>query len=314
MTGSNTDGAQPLLRNRYRLAELIGHGGLASVYRARDEFLGRDVAVKMFHASHSAERDYRLQEDEVNTLAMLNHPDLVTLLDVGVHRERDETRIFSVLELVEGTDLRQRLLEGPISPRQIAQLGYHVASGLEHVHALGIVHRDVKPANILLQQLSDGARVSGKLGDFGLASRGVGPAIAAGQAITGTVAYLSPEQARGDLVTTASDVYSLGLVLLECFTRRLAFPGEPQESLSARLVSAPPMDDDVPAEWIPLLRAMTAPDPADRPPIGEVTRALRDAFAAETGRHRAVTKEDVARLAEILSQDPESLATEPPGP
>ena len=309
MSGSSTGGAQPLLRNRYRVGELIGHGGLASVHRAWDEFLGREVAVKVFRASASAERDFRLQEDEVNTLAMLNHPDLITLFDVGIHRASGQAHLFSVMELIEGTDLRRRLLEGPMSPRQIAQLGYHVASGLEHVHGLGIVHRDVKPANILLQQLSDGARVSAKLGDFGLASRGAGPAVSAGESITGTVAYLSPEQARGEVVTSASDVYSLGLVLLECFTRRLAFPGEPQESLTARLVLAPPMGEEVPVEWVPLLRAMTALDPTARPVAGEATRALRDAFAAETGKHRAVTKEDVVRLEKILAREQEGLVT-----
>ena len=308
----STGGAQPLLRNRYRIGAVLGQGGLATVYGATDEFLGRPVAVKLFHASASAEEDLRRQEDEVNTLAMLNHPDLVTLLDVGVHRADDQSHIFSVMELIHGTDLRRRLAEGPMSPRQIAQLGYHVASGLEHVHGLGIVHRDVKPANILLQHLQDSTRVSAKLGDFGLASRGIGPATSAGQTITGTVAYVSPEQARGDVVTTASDVYSLGLVLLECFTRRLAFPGDPQESLAARLVYAPVMDERVPEEWVPLLRAMTALDPADRPPIGEITKALRDAFASETGRHRAVTMEDLARFAAMLSQ--QQLVEQPPGP
>jgi serine/threonine protein kinase len=273
------------VRNRYRIGELIGSGGMSSVYRAHDEFLGRDVALKVFRASADAEEIFRAQEDEINTLARLNHPYLVTLLDAAVDRSADHTRIFYAMELVEGTDLRRRLEGGPLSPRLVAQLGYHVASALEHVHSHEVVHRDIKPANVLLHG-DDQTRVTAKLGDFGIASRGSGLPLTDGEPISGTVAYLSPEQARGDLVTMASDVYSLGLVLVECFTRRLAFPGQPQESVAARLALSPDLGD-VPDEWIPLLRAMTEREPEDRPTTRDVALALRDAFQAETGRHRA---------------------------
>jgi serine/threonine protein kinase len=287
MYDSDRARANPVLGNRYHLGELIGHGGLASVYRARDEYLGREVAIKIFRANPSAEQHLQLQQDEINTLAVLNHPYLVTLFDAGVHRVEAETRIYYAMELVEGSDLKRRLDDAPLPTRQVAQLGFHVASGLDHVHEHDIVHRDVKPANILLLLGSDESQLTGKLGDFGLASRGSGPPVAEGQLITGTVAYLSPEQARGDLVTVASDVYSLGLALLECFTRRLAFPGEPQESVAARLVLDPPIDESVPADWVPLLRAMTERDPGARPSARESAMALRDAFIAESGRHRA---------------------------
>ncbi|CAN5311165.1 hypothetical protein BH11ACT4_BH11ACT4_23560 [soil metagenome] len=277
-----------LLRGRYRLGELLGTGGLAGVYRAYDEFLGRDVAVKIFRANASLESDFHRQEDEVNVLARLNHPNLVTLLDAAVDRtDPDDPRVYYVMELVEGTDLQHRLAEGTLTPRQIAQLGYYVASGLEQVHHLGIVHRDIKPSNIMLANyLDDGSQVTAKLTDFGIASVGSADPISADEIVTGTVAYLSPEQASGELVTTASDIYSLGLVLLQCFTRDMPFPGPPQHAALARLIDDPPIRDSVPEEWVPLLTGMTERDPADRPSTHEVAMSLREMFTSEMGRHR----------------------------
>ena len=281
-----SDNAEFKLQTRYRLGDVIAHGGMANVHRARDEFLGRDVAVKIFRASATAETDFRRQEEEVNVLARLSHPNLVTLLDAEVDRsDPAATRIYYVMELVEGTDLKRRLDDGPLVTRQVAQLGYDAASALEYVHARGIVHRDVKPANILLT--FDGTRLEAKLGDFGVASVGPAQPIADDEIVTGTVAYLSPEQARGEEVGAPSDVYSLGLVLLQCFTGRLAFPGPPQHSAMSRLLDDPEIPPSVPEEWVPLLRAMTERDPLRRPGIRDVTLALRQMFAAETGRHKA---------------------------
>jgi serine/threonine protein kinase len=291
------------MQSRYKLGKIIASGGMAEVYRAHDKFLGRDVAVKVFHASATAEADFQRQQDEVNVLARLNHPNLVTLLDAAVDRsDPASTRIYYVMELVEGTDLKRRLDEGPLVPRQVAQLGYYTAAALEYVHAQGIVHRDVKPANILLTFSDDGSRVTAKLGDFGVASVGPAEPIADDEIVTGTVAYLSPEQARGEEVGPASDVYALGLVLLQCFTGKLAFPGPPQHSAMSRLLDDPEIPATVPGDWAPLLRAMTAPTPTARPDIHDVAIALRQMFMAQSGRHKAAAEEQpkVAELVETV--------------
>ncbi|POH71227.1 hypothetical protein C3B59_01065 [Cryobacterium zongtaii] len=236
-----TAAGPPRLRGRYRLVELIGRGGEGSVYRARDETLGRDVAVKVFEASATTEKDIRRQEDEVNLLASLSHHSLVTLLDAGVDRtDAARPRVFFVMELVTGADLKVQLERGTLTARQIAHIGYDLAEGLQYIHHRGVVHRDVKPANILLVDYNHGgARYRAKLTDFGIALVGAIDRRDPDAVTTGTAAYLSPEQTRGQTLGSASDIYSLGLVLLECFTRTLAFPGDPIPSALARLRNDP---------------------------------------------------------------------------
>lgn len=274
---------------RYHVVEAIGEGGLARVYRAQDSVLGRTVALKMFRASATAEEDLARQQAEIAALAQLSHPNVVALHDAAIDRsDPDNPRVYYVMELVEGTDLKQLLDTEQLGARQVAQLGYYVATALEHVHRQGIVHRDVKPANILLGGTGpDATRVTVKLGDFGLASVGSSLPISEQGPISGTVAYLSPEQAQGEAVGPPSDLYSLGLVLLQCFTRRLAFPGTPIESALARLLDDPEIPVELPEDWRLLLAAMTARRPTDRPDARDVALALRQMFAAESGRHRA---------------------------
>ncbi|MGV8896429.1 MAG: protein kinase domain-containing protein [Rhodoglobus sp.] len=292
------------LRRRYTPLSLIAHGALADVYKARDEFLGRDVAVKLFKATAITEADFRNQEVEVNVLAGLNHPNLVTLLDAGVdHTDPGLARVFYVMELVEGTDLKRRLDAGPLRIRQVAQVGYWVAGALEYVHGLGIVHRDVKPANILTALSNDGSTIEAQLGDFGIASIGNAEAISDDDHVTGTVAYFSPEQARGEAVGPASDVYALGLVLLQCLTAKLAFPGPAQYSAMARLLDDPAIPEEVPHEWRVLLRAMTAREASDRPDIHDVAHALRQLSFSESGRHKMPEIRDSPVLPESLPDE-----------
>jgi len=280
-----------LLRERYRPVELIARGGMASVFRARDEQLDRDVAVKIFQAT--APGQIEVGKQELKVLASLTHHALVPLLDAGVdHSSPEDPHIFLVMEFVQGTDLRRKLLEGPLAPRQVAYFGFDLAEGLEYIHSRKVVHRDIKPANVLLVEYGDDdIRPRAKLTDFGIAVfSGAQEAIIEGRTV-GTAAYLSPEQARGEPVTPASDVYSLGLVLLESLTGELAFPGQPLESVSARLSHDPVIPDTLPFGWDVLLSAMTAKAPDARPPIRDVIVSLRQLVVDELGKHRAVEGE-----------------------
>jgi tRNA A-37 threonylcarbamoyl transferase component Bud32 len=286
-----------LLKGRYRLGALLGQGGLAAVYRATDETLGRDVAVKVFRENAVDEHEFRKQEAEVSLLASLNHPSVVTLLDAAVDRGRgDTTRIYYVMELVEGTDLRERLESGALPPRQVAQVGHDIAEALEYLHLQGLVHRDVKPGNILLgDYVDDGARVRAKVTDLGIATFGATQELGADQVVTGTVAYLSPEQASGRAVDAATDIYSLGLVLIESLSGQMAFPGPPEHSALARLIEDPRLPEHAGEDWHDLLAAMTAREPSDRPSAKDVVLALRDRLAAESGKH-ALAPAEAARL------------------
>ncbi len=294
-----------LLRGRYRLAEVVGTGGMAAVYRARDELLNRDVAVKVFRASAIDQNDIDRQEDEIKLLSRLNHHSLTTVIDAGVHLAgSDHPQTFLVMELVDGENLKQRLARASLSPRQIAQIGLDLAEGLEYLQHVGVVHRDIKPANILLLDYSeDDTRPRAKLTDFGIAKMVESPELTDG-VTSGTVAYLSPEQARGRKVGPASDVYSLGLVLLECHTGRSAFPGDMTASVLARLKRSPLVPVTLSEEWCTLLAAMTSMEAEDRPALREIIPLLRNLLVSEVGRHRAdetpaIPVEEAERMAAV---------------
>ncbi|MDO9496581.1 MAG: serine/threonine-protein kinase, partial [Nocardioides sp.] len=183
-----------------------------------------------------------------------------------------------VMELVEGPTLSAHAQAGPVAPDEVASIGAQLADALAYAHAQGIVHRDVKPGNVLL-----GANGRVKLADFGIA-RLIGDTVRhtkTGTAI-GTAAYLSPEQVLGEEITPAADVYSLGLVLLEVLTSERAFPGSPTESALARLNRDPDLPETLPEPWRRLLGAMTTRDPAARPGADAVARELRALDGAGT--------------------------------
>jgi serine/threonine protein kinase len=288
-----TTTAESLLKDRYALRDLLGEGGMASVYRAFDTSLGREVAVKLF-PPNADESEGAKQEDEVNVLAALSHHGLVTLLDAGVDRSTEHgSRVFFVMELVTGADLRRTLEAGPLAARDIALVGYDIAEALQYVHSRDVVHRDIKPSNILfVDYFDDGSRVRAKLTDFGIAHRGIDRS--QGDTTTGTAAYLSPEQVAREPIGPASDIYALGLVLLECFTTTLAFPGEPVDSAIARLQQQPSMPSSLLPEWRTILEAMTAREPVDRPTAKDVALAMRQLAVSEMGRHARDSASPVA--------------------
>lgn len=277
-----------VIGGRYRVVEQIGSGAMATVYRAVDESLEREVALKVINRSDTAPQPARDDDAEVKVLAALNHHSLITLLDAGIDREEPgRTRIYLVMELVEGPDLKRRLAEGgPLSPRHTAEIGYDVADALAYIHESGVVHRDVKPGNILVFDYQhDTARVHAKLTDFGIALMADAPDLHDG-GFLGTAGYLSPEQAKAEPIGPPSDVYSLGLVLLESLTGQQAFPGDPLQSALARLMDDPHIPDDVEPEWRLLLAAMTARNPEDRPSTTEVSQALYELSLSSRGKHK----------------------------
>ena len=296
----------PLLNDRYELGPLLGSGGMADVHRATDRLLDRQVAVKVLRdvAGDPADRDRFTAE--ARTLANLSHRGLVTVLDAGI----DEQHPFLVMELVEGRSLSDALAEGPLGAVETARVGAELAATLAHTHDRGVVHRDIKPANVLL---GDDRRV--KLADFGIA-RLIGDTVRhtrTGTAV-GTAAYLSPEQVRGEDVSTAVDVYSLGLVLLEALTGERAFPGSPTESALARLNRDPDVPSTLDDRWRRLLLAMTAADPAQRPPAPEVAASLQDLRAPRGADPTAVMTAPVAVTSRVPVAQPEESAPQQEAP
>lgn len=275
MAGRHAGGTGDLVGGRYRPLEVIGRGSTAVVHRALDELLGREVALKLTQSAAMDDAALRRSDTEVKLLARPSHPGLVTLLDAGTERTgAGVPRVFLVMELVTGADLRERLQRGPLNPAAVAEIGQDLCEALGYVHGRGVVHRDIKPANILLLDRPDGtARSHAKLTDFGIAWV-PDSELTLEDAVSGTPAFLSPEQVRGQPVGPAGDIYSLGLVLLQCLTGTLAFPGPPLESAIRRLTLPPPIPHDVDPLWRGLIAAMTAMDPAARPSAGDAAAVL----------------------------------------
>ncbi|XVS67065.1 serine/threonine-protein kinase [Actinosynnema sp. CA-299493] len=257
-----------VLEGRYRLTDKLGTGGSAEVHRGWDVLLRRFVAVKVFHGD---EVDGRRFDNEVRTLAGLSHPGVLSVYDVGTC----DGASYVVMQLVEGTTLRDRLLAGTFTPVQARALGHQIADALAHVHEQRVVHRDVKPSNVLL----DGSDTA-YLADFGLA-RSLGSApVAKTSQVVGSAAYLAPEQVRGEEVGPPADVYALGLLLLECLTGYREYQGNRVDAAIARLHRPPRVPHDVPAGLGRLLTLMTSLSAHRRPTAAQVADELRPAPAA----------------------------------
>jgi serine/threonine protein kinase len=274
----------PLLLERYRPLELIARGGSSFVYRGRDEHLGRAVAIKLFSAG-GAEETERFH-DEVRVLAGLSHHGIVSIVDAGIDPSTpDDPRPFLIMEFLRGETLRAILAEGALAPRRVGEIGFELAEALEYVHEHGVIHRDISPSNVILTDYGTTfSRPRARLTDFGLAVDVSNPVPGGGSAV-GTAAYVSPEQALGLPLTTASDIYSLGLVMLEGFTGVLAFPGDIPTSAAARLETDPPIPDRVDKPWRKLISAMTHRDPTKRPDAAEVAVLARRQLRA-AGHHK----------------------------
>ncbi|MFB0621151.1 protein kinase [Streptomyces sp. AGS-58] len=269
--------ATEVLGGRYRLDAVIGSGGAGDVHRGYDLRLKRPVAVKVFRTDADLGMEDRLDSEAV-ILARLHHPGLVTVYDAGRHNGR----AYLVMQLIEGPTLKARIAAGPVAPAETTALGADLALALSHAHEAGVVHRDVKPSNIILD-------ASGRphLTDFGISRLLDATTRTATGTLIGTAAYLSPEQVLGQSVGPAADVYALGLVLLECLTSRLEYDGGPLEAAIARLHRPPELPGGLPDELASLLRDMTALEAQDRPSARDCAGTL--AAVAGTADSRPVT-------------------------
>ncbi len=266
-----------LLAGRYRKIAPIGIGGMARVYLAEDCRLGRRVAVKQLHAESPAEAAERFDR-EAKLGASLNHPNLVSIYDIAA----DEESVLIVMEYVEGQTLKDAVAAGPLKVPRVVSIVHDLAAALGHAHSHGIVHRDVKPANILLR--GDGIT---KLADLGIATAAEGTSITKSGMVLGTASYMAPEQLDGQKAGPAADVYALAAVAFEALSGRKALIGETPMEIAHRVVSEPPPDlreawpeaPDGAAEA--LLRGM-ARRPEDRPSsAGELATSLQRGLRAK---------------------------------
>jgi serine/threonine-protein kinase len=252
-----------VIAGRYELVELVGTGGMSSVYKAHDRLLERNVALKVLHPHYGDDEEYveRFRR-EARAVAQMSHPNIVTVIDRG----EDEGRQYIVFEYVDGENLKQ-LIErtGPMPARRAVELALEMADALAFAHEHGLVHRDVKPQNVLLTP--DG---EAKMTDFGIArSLDVEQGVTQTGTVLGTSNYLSPEQASGKPVTPATDVYSLGVVMYELLTAEVPFPGENFVAVAMKHLNDPPPDlrekrPDVPLRLIAAIERALEKDPARR--------------------------------------------------
>ncbi|MFT7841598.1 protein kinase [Saccharothrix sp. BKS2] len=252
------------MAGRYRLIEPIGTGGMAEVHRGWDTLLRRHVAIKLFQPGFDPAAAQRFDQ-EVRALAGLSHPGLVSVYDA----DTEAGTPFVVLQLVEGDTLRQRISRGPLPVDRVRRLGAGLADALAHVHSRGLVHRDVKPSNILLDQ-----EENPYLADFGLVHLTGATRLTRTDQMVGTAAYLAPEQVLGQDIDPQADVYALGLVLLECLTGRREYGGGDVEAAIARLHRAPVLPEHLPSDVEHLLSRMTAAEPHERPAAHDCAEVL----------------------------------------
>jgi eukaryotic-like serine/threonine-protein kinase len=305
--------AQPkILNERYQIEATLGEGGMARVYRGTDGVLGRPVAIKVLADRYANDDTFVTRfRREAQAAAALNHPNVVSVFDTG----DDGQAHYIVMEYVPGQTLADVLKrEGPLDPDRAARIAEDVATALQAAHERGLVHRDVKPGNVMIDP--EGRT---KVMDFGIARAAANDTLTQTGAVLGTAAYLSPEQARGDAVDARSDIYSLGCVLYEMLTGRPPFTGDSPVAIAYAHVNDQPDSPTAHRRGVPPeLEAVTmralAKDPDDRYPSAE---AFRAAIAAARGA--GVSTEPIGAAAgdTAVMPAPETTApvsAEPAGP
>lgn len=295
--------ADAVLAHRYRLVHLIASGGMGQVWKAHDAVLDREVAVKVLAAGSRDEAALERFRREAVTMAALQHPNTVLVFDIGTH----DGLTFIVMELLPGPTLAQLVAtQGPLPESEVARLGAQVAAGLEAAHRAGIVHRDIKPGNLML-----GAADEVKIVDFGVArlTQEAAPALTATNTVVGSALYVSPEQARGEPADERSDLYALGCVLTALATGHPPFQSDQLiGALHQHVHSEPPQlrarGVAVSAALEALVAQLLAKEPADRPEsAAEVETRLRAIEAAAAGGPAVgpVVGEDTAPMAPTVA-------------
>jgi serine/threonine-protein kinase len=264
-----------LIAGRYELEELVGSGGMSDVFRARDNQLDRRVAIKVLHQRYAGDPEYLQRfRTEARAVARLSHPNIVTVIDRG----DDAGRQYIVFEHVDGENLKELVVRsGRLPVRRAVELALPVADGLAFAHQEGLVHRDVKPQNVLLSREGEV-----KVTDFGIArSLDVEHGVTQTGTVLGTGEYLAPEQASGKPVSPATDVYSLGVVLWELLAGEVPFKGDNFVAVALRHVNEPVphlrnVRPDVPPRLAAAVERALAKDPASRfPSMGALAKELR---------------------------------------
>jgi len=268
-----------IFAKRYRIDERIGGGGMSLVYKAQDLQLDRSVAVKVLRGQFGTDEDFvRRFRREAQNAASLSHPNVVQIFDVG----RDDEQYFIVMELVEGQTLKALIQsQGPLPVAETTRIAVEILAALSHAHRNRIVHRDIKPHNILISR--DG-RV--KVTDFGIARATTTDTVTHTGSIMGSAHYFSPEQANGQPTGEKSDIYSLGIVLYEMVTGSVPFQGESPISVALkhirdRVVPPSQLNSEVPAELNEIILRALEKDPEDRYPSADEMREVLEQFALD---------------------------------
>jgi tRNA A-37 threonylcarbamoyl transferase component Bud32 len=261
------------IAGRYGLEEVVGHGGMSTVYKAHDTLLERNVALKILHQQYNEDEDFVERfKREARSVAQLQHPNIVTVIDRG----EEDGRQYIVFEYIDGENLKELVVrKGRLDVREALEIALEIARGLAFAHEHGLVHRDVKPQNVLLNG-DGGAKVT----DFGIArSLDVDRGVTQTGTVLGTSNYIAPEQASGQPVDAHTDVCSLGVVLYEMLTGELPFPGEHFVAVAMKHIQEPSpsvldVRGDVPLRVAEMIDRALEKDPEQRFPT-------MDAFAAE---------------------------------
>ncbi|WP_349410454.1 Stk1 family PASTA domain-containing Ser/Thr kinase [Pseudalkalibacillus sp. SCS-8] len=300
------------ISDRYKILEIIGDGGMAVVYKAEDLILDRIVAVKVLRSEYSTDDDFiRRFRREAESATSLNHPNIVNIVDVG---EEDQL-YFIVMEYVEGKTLKQIIREkGPLSPTESIEIMKQISSAIAHAHEHHIVHRDIKPHNILIDR-----KGNAKVTDFGIALAATSATITHTNSVLGSVHYFSPEQARGGIANNKSDIYSMGVVLYEMVTGRLPFSGESAVSVALKHLQEQFPDpklfnSDIPQSLENVILKALAKDPAKRfDSVQEFQEQLETVFdRANEPKFEIEDDEEATKVLTPIGSSHEQVKAAPP--